>query len=96
MPGTHKQTLLRRLALRVGLPLLGVLVLVAGALVVSTRGLSTFGGKPDPARLVSLALASRYEDGHFTNLEAPFPLVAADERTTLSSRSQRLRGQLLG
>lgn len=73
MPGTRTRSSLRRLALRLGLALLGVLALVSGALVLSTRGLDTFGGSPDPARLAELARQSRYADGQFSNLEAPSP-----------------------
>ncbi|NMO14240.1 hypothetical protein HPC49_08005 [Pyxidicoccus fallax] len=73
MSATQRTSFLRRLSLRLGLPLVGVLALVAGGLVLSTGCLATLGGTPDPARLVGLALQSRYADGRFANLEAPSP-----------------------
>jgi hypothetical protein len=63
----------RRFALRLGLPLVGVVALSAGTLVLSTGCLATLGRTPEPERLAKLAVQSRYADGRFENLEPPSP-----------------------
>ncbi|MFP2961249.1 MBL fold metallo-hydrolase [Myxococcus sp. 1LA] len=70
---TRKRARCRQLLRYAGFSLLGVVALAGCVLLLSTRGLATFGDNPDPTRLASLARQSRYENGTFLNREPPSP-----------------------